>query len=71
MSYFWIFFVIFWVIIIKFPDFLSYLIGWFFLFVWINIFLTKYLYSRKPKNSENNKDWQSYVKFWNYKIYKD
>lgn len=71
MSYFWIFFVIFWVIIIKFPDFLSYLIGWFFLFVWINIFLTKYLYSRKAKNSENNKDWQSYVKFWNYKIYKD
>lgn len=53
--------IIFWVIIIMFPDIIAYLIWWFMIFVWINIFA----FSKMVK--KGNED---YVKFGNYKIFR-
>lgn len=53
--------IIFWIIIIKFPEILAYLIWGFFIFIWFNILL--FFWFRK--NSEEN-----YVKFGKYKIYR-
>lgn len=57
--------IIFWIIVIKFPEILAYLIGWFFIVVWLNmlIFFRSIKWTKKW-------DWESYVKFGNYKIYR-
>jgi len=57
-----IIFIVFWIIIIAFPAILVFLLGWFFIFIWLNM-----LAFFKTKKSKN---WDDYVKFWNYKIYR-
>jgi hypothetical protein len=61
MKFISIFLTIFWIIIIVAPQILAYLIGWFFIFVWINLFLIS---AMKKKSNE------SFVKFGNYKIFR-
>ncbi len=61
MKFFPIILIIFWVIIIMAPEILAYLLGGFFIFVWLNLLL---FFGFKKKASE------SYVKFWNYKIFR-
>lgn len=65
MPVFWIILVVSWVIIIVYPQIIAYMIGGLLLFFGINILLAKYILWQKSKSGE------SYVKFWNYKIYKD
>lgn len=65
MPVFWIILVVSGVIIIVYPQIIAYMIWGLLLFFGINILLAKYLLSK------NTKWWDSYVKFWNYKIYKD
>ena len=65
MKYSGIILAIFWFIVIIYPDFLRFLIGWFFIFLWGSIFLLgNKLWKTWKKNEEN------YVKFGNYKIYR-
>ncbi len=68
MKFVWIFLSLFWVLIILYPQFLAYLIGWFFLFLGLNILL----FSLKLNNvSSANVDGRwSFFKIWKYKIYK-
>lgn len=65
MPIFWLILVISGMIIIIYPQIIAYMIGWLLLFFGMNILLAKYLFSQKGNSGEN------YVKFWNYKIYKD
>lgn len=52
-------------IIIAFPEFLSFLIGGFFIFIGVNmLFLSAAFGKKRSQNGE------SYVKFWNYKIFR-
>ena len=60
MKPFAILLITFWIIVIAFPAILVFLIGWFFIFIWINM-----LAFFKNKKS---KDWDNYVKFWKNKI---
>ena len=60
-----IFFILFWVTIIIFPKFLAYLIGWFFLFVWLSMLSVWSMFNSGKKNKEDN-----YIKFGKYKIYR-
>lgn len=55
--------IIFWITLIIFPDIIAYLLGWFFVFIWINMLFLGWLFSKKE-----NKEW--YVKFGKYKIYR-
>lgn len=55
--------IIFWIILIVFPDIIAYLLGWFFVFIWINMLLLGWMFWKKE-----NKEW--YVKFGKYKIYR-
>ena len=64
MRAFWTCLIVFWVIIIAFPAILVFLIWGFFIFLWISLITLGVLASKKPKERE------SYVKFWNYKIYR-
>lgn len=59
----WTLLIIFWVIVILFPSILVFLIGWFFIFLWINI-LTLWTLVSKSKTKDE------YIKFWKYKIYR-
>lgn len=52
------------IIIILFPAILVFLIGWFFILVWLNLFVfVKQVHGKK-------KDDKDYIKFWEYKIYR-
>ena len=62
MKFFSIFLIIFGVIIIIYPEFLAYLIGWFFVFVWVNLALIWFAFKRWIK--------EDYVKFGKYKIFR-
>lgn len=53
--------IIFWIIIILAPAILAYLLGWLFVFIWLNILI---FFGFKKKNNDN------YVKFWKYKIFR-
>jgi len=55
--------IIFGVIIILAPAILAYLIGWFFIFVWLNL-MAFFKIAKWGKSKED------YVKFGKYKIYK-
>lgn len=55
--------IVFWIIIILAPAILAYLIGWFFIVLWMNILIFF-------KNVNWKKDWKDYVKFGNYKIFR-
>ena len=61
MKIFPILLIIFWVVVIIAPEILAYLIGGFFIFVWLNILV----FFRSIKGSKEN-----YVKFGKYKIYR-
>ena len=69
MKFAWIFMVVFGILIISFPEFLSYLIGGFFLFIGLNIVLFN-LGINNMKNKSNSDDRWSFFKIWKYKIYK-
>lgn len=65
MPIFWILLIVSGIIIIVYPQIIAYMIGGLLLFFGINVLLAKYLFSKKTTS------WDNYVKFWNYKIYKD
>lgn len=52
-------------IIIKFPEFLSYLIGFFFVFIGFNMFLVTMKFGKWKNNSG-----EEFVRFGKYVIYK-
>ncbi len=57
--------ILFWAVVIFFPEFLAYLIGWFFVFMWINALIISKLMKKK-----DNMKGDDYVQFGKYKIYK-
>ena len=59
----WTLLIIFWVIVILFPSILVFLIGWFFIFLGINILTLGTLVWKSKTKDE-------YIKFWKYKIYR-
>lgn len=61
-----IWFIIFWIIVILAPEILAYLLGWLFIFIWINMLVFFWIFKKKT-NSTTGKD---YVEFGDYKIYK-
>jgi hypothetical protein len=70
-----VFSILFWIFLIVFPEFLSYMIWWFFLFIWItllmsNIWIQKFM-NKQNKVHKQNVKWEREVfnVFW-YKIYK-
>ncbi len=63
MNLFWLLFLVFWIVLIVFPDILAYLLWWFFIFLWINILI--FFRALNSKKSGEN-----YVKFGKYKIYR-
>ncbi len=65
MKIFPIILIVFWLIVITFPEFLAYLIGGFFVFIWLNMLFIWFAFSKKTKSGEDN-----YIKFWKYKIYR-
>lgn len=65
MKIFPILLIIFWITVIVFPDFLNYLIGWFFIVVWINMLWFSMMFSSKMKKGQDE-----YIKFGKYKIYR-
>ena len=63
----WLILVIFWVIVIVFPEIIAYLIWWLLIFIWLNIFLitkTKESFWKKKPSMDN------FVKFGDYKIFR-
>lgn len=75
MKAFSILIIIFWAIIIAFPDFLSYLIWWFFVVLWVNLLVSIMVIESRSKSRTKadvyNPNWEKEVFniFW-YKIYK-
>jgi hypothetical protein len=69
MKFAGIFLVVFWILIISYPEFLSYLIWGFFLFIGLNIVLFNLSLSGMKKKWKTDNRW-SFFKFWKYKIYK-
>lgn len=65
MLKFWIILILIAICLFTFPKVLAYILGVIFLFFWFNIVLAKIMMSKKWAEKED------YVKFWNYKIYKD
>jgi hypothetical protein len=61
MKAFAIFLIIFWIIVIIFPQIIAYLLWWLFILIWLNILIF-------VKKFKSNKE--SYVKFGNYKIFR-
>lgn len=61
MKYIAIFLIFFGLIVIINPDILAYLIWWFFIFIWTNIFLAWFIFKSKK---------DSFVKFGDYKIFR-
>ena len=63
----WLILVIFWVIVITFPEIIAYLIWWLLVFIWLNIFLmtkTKTSFWKKKTSMDD------FVKFGDYKIFR-
>lgn len=56
--------IIFWIIVIAAPEILAYLLGWFFIFIWLNMLAFFSFFKKKGDN------WEKYVKFGKYKIYR-
>lgn len=65
MRFLSIFLIVFGIIIIKFPEFLAYLIGFFFVFIGFNMFLITMKFGKWVNNSRDE-----FVRFWKYVIYK-
>lgn len=65
MKFLSIFLIIFWLIIIIYPEFLAFLIGIFFMFIWLNMFLVSLRFGKWV-----NQSWEEFVRFWKYVIYK-
>lgn len=65
MQFFGIFAIAFWLIIIAYPQFLSYLIGFFFLFLGLNILIASRIFRRW--SGESDRVW----KIGNYEILKN
>ena len=57
--------IIFWLLLIFFPKLIAYIIWGFILFIGINAWIISYKLNQEKKNKK------SYVKFWEYKIYRD
>ncbi len=65
MKPFALFFILFWITIIIFPKFLAYLIGGFFVFVWVSMLSVGSIFNFGKKSKEDN-----YIKFGKYKIFR-
>jgi hypothetical protein len=65
MTFYWFLMVLFWVIVIIFPDIIAYLVWWFLVFIGLNILFFRFYFK---KNTKTNKE--SYVEVWGYKIYR-
>lgn len=64
MQAIWISLLIFWIIIIVFPEVIAFLIWWFLVFLALNIL---FLSNKISKDSQNKEE---YIKFGKYKIYR-
>jgi hypothetical protein len=64
-----IFLIIFWIILIKFPEFLSLILWWLFIFLGLNGLMILWLFNKMKKNS-GKPNGDDYVQFWKYKIFK-
>jgi hypothetical protein len=69
MKFAGIFLVLFGIIIITYPEFLSYLIWGFFLFIGLNIVLFNLSLGGMKKKWKTDDRW-SFFKVWKYKVYK-
>lgn len=68
MKFYWIVFLVFWTLIIIFPDLIWILIGSFLIFIWFNmLFLGSIMWTNK-NNFFNKNQW--YTQWWKYKIFK-
>ena len=65
-----IFLIIFWILFIIYPDLISWLLGWLFIFLWINGLLLGSLFKKFKKSSTTHNHGDDYVQFGKYKIYK-
>ena len=69
MLYPWLMSLIFWIIIIKFPEIIAYMIWWLFVIIWITTLLAHF--AMKKNQKQNKKSEWEYFTFWGYKIYKN
>jgi uncharacterized membrane protein YhaH (DUF805 family) len=67
MKFYAVLFIIFWVLVIIFPDLIGILVGSFFIFIWINMLVLWNMFSTKqnPFGKSN-----SYTQWGKYKIFK-
>lgn len=63
MVFIWFTTLAFGLLVVIFPNLISYLIWWLLIFIWINIIAFNLIIKKS-----NKKD--SYVQFWDYKIYR-
>jgi len=56
--------IIFWIILIVFPEIIAYLLGWFFVFIGINMLLITTSFGKKKSGDDE------FIKFGKYKIYR-
>lgn len=61
--------IIFWLVIIFFPKLIAYTIWAFILFIWLNAWYISYKLNQAKKKEKENK--KTYIKFGEYKIYRD
>jgi len=64
MKNIWIIFILFGILNVVFPQMIAYLIGAFFILIWVSLLLTWAKFSSQKKNEEQ------VVKFGKYKIYR-
>lgn len=64
MLFFWITMLVFWILVIAFPNILVWLIWGFFIFMWINLIIFNVILNKNKWKKD------SYVKVGEYKIYR-
>lgn len=67
MNWVWLFFLIFGLAMIFWPELIAFLIWTFFLIIWL-FSLGVFFASKKAKDTTQNQD-EPYIQFWKYKIY--
>jgi ABC-type bacteriocin/lantibiotic exporter with double-glycine peptidase domain len=71
MKFYAALFIIVWILMIIYPDLVGIILGSFLIFIWLNLFFISRISSWFMDSFKNNKSKdKSYVKFWEYKIFK-
>jgi len=66
MNIFWFFLLIFGIIIVKNPDIIAYLIGFFFIVIWANMILLQFVFRKKSSQWDRES-----IKFWSFEIFRN